>query len=61
MYGWRTINGLAILVIAGEGWKNAEGSYEGARGQHRGRGTKSDIVQSSEHQVTLCRVQLEAS
>jgi GR25 family glycosyltransferase involved in LPS biosynthesis len=37
-------------VIAGEGWKNAEGSYEGAPlvGQHRGRGTKSDIVQSSE-------------
>jgi hypothetical protein len=37
-------------VIAGEGWKNAEGNYEGAPlvGQHRGRGTKSDIVQSSE-------------
>jgi GR25 family glycosyltransferase involved in LPS biosynthesis len=37
-------------VIDGEGWKNAEGRYEGAPlvGQHRGRGTKSDIVQSSE-------------
>jgi GR25 family glycosyltransferase involved in LPS biosynthesis len=44
--------GLSVYcaVIAGEGWKNAEGIYEGAPlvGQHRGRGTKSDIVQSSE-------------
>jgi hypothetical protein len=37
-------------VIAGKGWKNAEGSYEGAPlvGQYRGRGTKSDIEQSWE-------------
>jgi GR25 family glycosyltransferase involved in LPS biosynthesis len=37
-------------VVDGEGWKNAEGCFEGAAlvGQHRGRGTKSDIVQSSE-------------
>lgn len=44
--------GLTVYcaVIAGEGWKNTEGNYEGAPlvGQHRGRGTKSDIVQSSE-------------
>jgi GR25 family glycosyltransferase involved in LPS biosynthesis len=45
-FGLRTY----CAVIAGEGWKNDEGSYEGAPlvGQHRGRGTKSDIMQSSE-------------
>jgi GR25 family glycosyltransferase involved in LPS biosynthesis len=44
-FGLRTY----CAVIAGEGWKNDEGSYEGAPlvGQNRGRGTKSDIMQSS--------------
>jgi hypothetical protein len=53
MYGWRTINGFDwyIAVIAGEGWKNIEGSLKDSWTASWSR-HQSD-VQSSDNEQTF--------